>query len=62
MGSRAYRMGSYWDVNQPRKSKGKRVATIEIDRSASMDFLASGGFAQLGAALVVDACTRKHDV
>ncbi|CAE7578512.1 unnamed protein product [Symbiodinium sp. CCMP2456] len=29
----------YW------KSKGKRVATIEIDRSASMDFLSNGGFA-----------------
>ena len=55
MGSRAYRMGSYWDVNQPRKSKGKRVATIEIDRSASMDFLSDAGFVQLGQAWATHA-------
>ena len=31
---------------------GKRVATVEINRSASMDFLSDAGFALLGQALV----------
>ena len=39
----------------PRKSKGKRVATVEINRSASMDFLSDAGFVQLGQAWATHA-------